>query len=281
MKNGAPPPRIATRRSPAHWAGGAAYLAAGLLWLASVPAAAAAPLGAFVLACLVAPLFPQAGFFLPVIHRGGGDRRAAALTFDDGPDPRATPRLLDLLARRAAPAMFFVVGRRVEAAPDLVREILARGHTVGNHSYRHDPFLMLRSRERLRDEIVRTQAVLSDLGVRPRVFRPPVGVTNSRLPAVLGELDLACVTFSCRAGDFGNRRIGGLARRILGKVRPGAIVLLHDVAPAGAGGIDAWLEEVEAILVGLEAQGYRVLPLAELIGRPVMERRTPSRGDFS
>lgn len=281
MKNGAPFPRNTARRSPAHWAGGAAFLAAGLLWVASVPTAAAAPLGAFVLACLAAPFFPQAGFFLPVIHRGAGDRRAVALTFDDGPDPVATPRLLDLLARHAAPATFFVVGRRAEAAPDLVREILARGHTLGNHSYRHDPFLMLRSRERLRAEIVRTQAVLHALGVRPRVFRPPVGITNPRLPAVLGELDLACVTFSCRAGDFGNRRIGGLAHRILGRVRPGAIILLHDGAPPGRDGVQEWLAEVEKVLVGLEAQGYRVLPLAELIGRPVTERRPRSGGDFT
>ncbi|HOD28202.1 MAG TPA: polysaccharide deacetylase family protein [Syntrophales bacterium] len=267
--------------SPAHVAGGVAFLAAGLLGLTPVPEAAAVPLGAFVLACLAAPFFPRSRFFLPVISRGKRVEKAVALTFDDGPDPRVTPRLLDLLERHGTPATFFVAGNRVEAFPGLVRDILARHHAVGNHSCRHDPFLMLRSRRRLREEIVRTQVLLAPFGVRPLAFRPPVGITSPRLPGVLTSLGMDCVTFSCRGGDFGNRRVGGLAQRILKRVHPGAIVLLHDVVPSGAAGIPGWFDEVEAILTGLEARGYRVHPLAELIGRPVMERRPPSDRDFS
>ena len=83
---------------------------------------------------------------------------------------------------------------------------------------------------------------------------------------------MECVTFSCRACDFGNRRIGGLARTILRKVRPGAIVLLHDVSPPDGGRIAEWLAGVEEIIRGLKARGYEIVPLSDLIGRAVMER---------
>jgi peptidoglycan/xylan/chitin deacetylase (PgdA/CDA1 family) len=275
--------RPAARKSPspAHIAGIAAFaLSGGLLFIR--PDAAAAPLGLFVLVCLAAPFLPGAGFFLPVISRGGADRKAVALTFDDGPDPDVTPLLLDLLRRYRLTAAFFVTGRNSELYPGLVREILTGGHDVGNHSYRHDPLLMLRSRAELAREIARTQKLLAPFGIRPLVFRPPVGITSSRLPGVLQELGMGCVTFSCRAGDFGNRRIGGLAEKILRKVRPGAIILLHDVTPPGGGGIAEWLEGVETIVRGLRAGGYEIVPLSELIGRAVMERLPASSPrDFS
>jgi len=267
--------------TPAHIAGVAAFaLFGGLLFFR--PDLAAVPLGLFVLLCLVAPFLPRAGFFLPVTSRGGGDGKAVALTFDDGPDPAVTPLLLDLLGRYRLTAAFFVTGQNTERYPALVREILQRGHDVGNHSYRHDPLLMLRSRARLVDEITRTQDLLARFGIRPLSFRPPVGVTNPRLPGVLKGLGMECVTFSCRACDFGNRRIGGLARNILRKVSPGAIVLLHDVSPPDGGRIAEWLEGVEKIIRGLKAGGYEIVPLSELIGRAVMERLpAPSSRDFS
>ena len=257
--------------SPAHIAGIAAFALSGALFFVR-PDLAALPLGLFVLLCLVAPFLPRVGFFLPVISRGRGESNAVALTFDDGPDPAVTPLLLDLLGRYRLTATFFVTGQNTERYPALVREILHRGHDVGNHSYRHDPLLMLRSRARLADEIARTQDLLAPFGIRPLAFRPPVGVTNPRLPGILRELGMECVTFSCRACDFGNRRIGGLARTILGNVHPGAIVLLHDVSPRDSGRVAEWLAGVERIIRGLGEKGYEIVPLPDLIGRAVMER---------
>jgi peptidoglycan/xylan/chitin deacetylase (PgdA/CDA1 family)/3-hydroxymyristoyl/3-hydroxydecanoyl-(acyl carrier protein) dehydratase len=266
--------------SPAHIAGFTAFLlSGGLLFVRSEMAAV--PLGCFLLFCLAASFLPRAGLFLPVISRGAGDRRTVALTFDDGPDPEVTPSLLDLLDRHRVPGTFFVVGIKAEAHPELVREILRRGHDVGNHSYRHDPLLMLHSRTRLVAEIARTQQVLASLGIRPIAFRPPVGITNPKLAGVLEELRMDCVTFSCRAGDFGNRRIGELDETILRKVRPGAIILLHDVIPRG-GRSEDWLLKVERIIMGLRGWGYDIVPLSQLTGRPVMEGLTgeggPQRG---
>ena len=256
--------------SPAHGVGFIAFLLSGVLLLFDAKMAAL-PLGLFVLCCLVFPFVPRVGFFLPVISRGRRDVKAVALTFDDGPDPDVIFPLLELLGRYEVAATFFVIGRKVEENPALVREILLRGHAVGNHSYHHDPLLMLRSSARLAEEVARTQQLLTPFGIQPLVFRPPVGITNPRLPKVLRELRLDCVTFSCRANDFGNRRIADLATIILKKIHPGAIVLLHDVTPRGDGRIMDWLKEVEQLILGLKSQGYKIVPLSELIGRPVMD----------
>lgn len=264
--------RAFTRKilSPAHWMGFAALAVSGGLFFIR-EGLAAVPLGLFLLICLVAPFLTRAGLFLPVISRGGRSGKAVALTFDDGPDPDVTPPLLDLLDRYRLPATFFVAGLKVERHPALIREILSRGHAVGNHSYHHDPLLMLRSRARLCNEISRAQEVLAPFGIRPRAFRPPVGITNPRLAEVLRALDMDCVTFSCRACDFGNRRIRGLAGTILKRIHPGAIILLHDIPPPGGGRVADWLDAVEGIILGLKARGYGVVPLPQLIGRPVME----------
>jgi peptidoglycan/xylan/chitin deacetylase (PgdA/CDA1 family) len=257
--------------SPAHGVGLAAFLLSGGLLFFRIEMAAL-PLGVFVVICLLAPFFPQAGFFLPVISRGRGGGKAVALTFDDGPDPDVIFLLLDLLQRHETPATFFVVGKKAEGNPELIREILSRGHAIGNHSYHHDPFLMLRSSARLAEEIGRTQRLLANFGIRPMVFRPPVGITNPRLPKALRESRLDCVTFSCRACDFGNRRIERLAEGILKKIHPGAILLLHDVSPPGKGMIQDWIRQVERVILTLKFQGYAIVSLSQLIDRPVMER---------
>ncbi len=263
--------------SRAHAAAGGAFVSAALLALVH-PLAAAIPLALFVLACLIAPFFPGWGFFLPTTTHGPRTRRAVAITFDDGPDPRTSKALLGLLAREKVPATFFLVGRSVAAHPTLVREIVEAGHEIGNHSQTHDPFLMLRSCRRLEADIGECQAVLARAGVTPLVFRPPVGITNPRLLGALRSHGLACITFSCRPLDFGNRRLKGLKHRVLGSVRPGDIVMLHDRLPPGAP-VAPWLEEVTGILEGLREKGLRVAPLSELVGFPVMRTHPPAPGD--
>ena len=231
---------------------------------------AAIPLALFVLACLVAPFCPAMGFFLPVIGRGTTGRRAVSLTFDDGPHPETTRPILELLERHAVKAAFFVTGENAAQYGDLVSAILDRGHEIGNHSYHHDPFLMLRGSRTIHHEIASVQETLLRFGVVAKAFRPPVGITNPKLGGILRRLGLDCVTFSCRANDFGNRRIDGLARKILQKVKPDDIILLHDVPPPGQSDIRALLNEVDLILSGLKDKGLRAIPLGGLIGRPLM-----------
>ncbi len=230
------------------------------------------PLSVFVLCCVAAPFFPSFGFFLPVNSRGRTGRLVVSLTFDDGPDPETTRPLLQLLDRHTAKAAFFVTGEKADKYGDIISDILAHGHDIGNHSYRHDPFLMLRCSEKLYHEIESTQALLRRFGISPVAFRPPVGITNPRLAKVLRQQGLYCVTFSCRANDFGNRYIEGLSGKILNKVKPDDIILLHDVQPRVAADTECFLREIDIILSGLKNKGLQIVPLAELLGRPVMGR---------
>jgi len=228
------------------------------------------PLACFVFLCMAAPFVPSRGFFLPVFSRGRTGKAAVSLTFDDGPDPLTTRPLLQLLGRHAVRAAFFVTGERAAKYGGLISDILEQGHEVGNHSYRHDPFLMLSPSERLYREIESTQILLKRFGIVPIAFRPPVGVTSPKLADVLLQQGLLCVTFSCRAFDAGNRCIRGLSGRILKKVNPDDIILLHDINPKRGMDIDVWLHEIEMILFGLKNKGLEIVPLAELLGESVM-----------
>lgn len=236
------------------------------------PRLATLPLASFVLFCAAAPFSPRHSFFLSVISSGNTGRKAVALTFDDGPDPATTPGLLDLLARHKVPAAFFINGVKAEQTPDLVQQILTQNHEIGNHSHTHDNLLMFKSTTVLKEEIVTAQQVLKNFGIEPLAFRPPVGVTGPRLRGVLCQLGMYTLNFNCRAGDRGNRRIDHLQNRILTCVRPDAIIALHDVRPRNGNATDDWLGEVDRLLQGLRQRGYEILPLSELIDKPVMRR---------
>lgn len=234
------------------------------------------PLSAFVAVCLAAAFFPGTCLFLPVIRRGRRDTNGVAITFDDGPDPRTTPFLMDLLARFGVHATFFIPGKNALAHPGLVSSILDAGHAVGNHTFAHDVLVMLKSQKNLAREIDDAQKVLGNFGVTPLTFRPPAGVVNPKLGAILKSREMVCIHYTRRGPDMGNRRIRGLSGKILAKIRPGDIVLLHDCCPQSANfSVDTWLAEIEQILSGLPQKGLRAVPLAELIERPVMRESEP------
>jgi peptidoglycan/xylan/chitin deacetylase (PgdA/CDA1 family) len=240
------------------------------------PSLTALPFLLFLLACLAAPFCPQCSFFLPVISSGRPGSDAIALTIDDGPSPSSTPLLLALLAKHRLRATFFVIGEKAAAYPELIDLILAHGHTIGNHSYHHDNFLMLQSIRSLEKDIGATQDILAQVGIKPLLFRPPIGITNPRLKPVLADLGLQTVTFSCRALDRGNRNVANLAARILKKLRPGDILLLHDIPPPTSEKFACWHMELDRLFSRLQ-ELHHVVPLAELIGQPVMlaiEKRT-------
>lgn len=228
------------------------------------------PLAAFLILCLTAPFFTSFSFYLPIVSRGKSGKQAVALTFDDGPDPVSTPELLRLLAKHGIKATFFVTGQKAAANPELIREMIHQGHAVGNHSYSHDIFIMFKGRQVLWREIESTQNVLSAFGIRPLAFRPPVGITNPLLKPVLCKAGMYNVNFSCRAIDRGNRRVKQLSEKILNRIRPDDIVVLHDIPPREKSLLTYWLNEVELMLSGIQSKGLAILPLAEIIGRPVM-----------
>lgn len=255
-------------QSPGGRIGCIAILAAGpLAWVDL--RLAVLPLGVFMVLCLAAPFIPTCSLFLPVISRGTCGRRAVALTFDDGPDPLTTPELLRLLKKYRKTGTFFVTGHRVVRYPELIKEIMAQGHSLANHSFHHDLLGAFRSYRTMKHEIEATQGALRELGIVALAYRPPMGITSPRLRRLMQEEGMFVVNFSCRAWDGGNRRIRNLSRRILKRVRANDILLLHDNL-ARPSRLPLWAEEMDLIIKGIPEKGLEILPLADLIGRPVM-----------
>jgi len=240
-----------------------AFLSALLCSLLS-PVLAVVPLFFFLLFCFGAPFFSGFSFFLPIISRGRKGTTGIALTFDDGPSPLSTPIVLDLLARHGLEATFFVVGEKAAGYPQLITAILDQGHTIGNHSWSHDYFLMLRSRKTLEDDIHHTQEILKKAGIQPLFFRPPAGITSSRLPKVVAKENLITVTYSCRAFDRGNRNINNLAEKILRRLHPGDIIMLHDLPPYQKNQTDYWPKELDHLFAVLKEQ-CDIVPLQQII----------------
>lgn len=166
---------------------------------------------------------------LPFTIPGG---QPILLTFDDGPDPDITPRVLDVLDKHGHRAIFFVIGSKAEAHPELVREIVRRGHMVGNHTYRHSPWANFLGTRHLLADIGRTDRIIeSACGVRPVLFRPPLGVCPHFLRRVVRRSGHVVVGWSVRSLDTRGEAREVVIRRIRRKLRRGGIVLLHDRLP--------------------------------------------------
>lgn len=242
----------------------AVILAIADSWLAIVP------LAGFILLCLAAPFFPRCGFYLPVISKGTSGNKAVAITFDDGPDPLTTPLLLNLLEKYQINATFFITGEKAARHPELVEQLVSRGHLVGNHSYNHSYRVLFKAGRFIAEDIQAAQGVFSNLGIIPLAYRPPAGLTSPGLKSALMKTGLYAVNFSCRSLDGGNRRLSNMGWKILNRLQPDDIILLHDLRPPDERLIPDWLNEIELILEGINKKGFTVLPLSELINRPVM-----------
>jgi peptidoglycan/xylan/chitin deacetylase (PgdA/CDA1 family) len=165
--------------------------------------------------------------FGPTIRRTGNSR-TVALTFDDGPNPALTPRLLRVLEENQVRATFFVIGAFVRDCPELVQEIAAHGHTIGNHTHTH-PALFWMSRRQIADELARCQdAVEAACGRRPAWMRPPFGVRGPHVSSIVQQSGMnGVVMWSRTARDWKPGSVAEMVRR-LSRVRGGEIVLLHD-----------------------------------------------------
>jgi peptidoglycan-N-acetylglucosamine deacetylase len=194
-----------------------------------------------------------------VYTRFATTRREVWLTIDDGPDEEDTPRILDLLDRHGARATFFVIGERVARHPELVSEILKRGHDVAHHTQTHPIYsFWCASPARVRREIGDGLETLRMAGATPRWFRPPVGTKNFFLHAALAARKLDCVSWSIRSRDAIARDPAPVVARVLKSARPGAIILMHE----GAGVHPrVRVTAIAGVLQGLQSRGFAcVLP---------------------
>ncbi len=205
------------------------------------------------------PLFGR-----PITRLPGHDR-AVALTFDDGPNPDATPAILDALAARGVKATFFILGRHAERWPDLVRRVADEGHALGNHGYFHRK-LHFKSPAYVRTDLqLGTRAIEQAAKMRPRLFRAPHGFRSPWVTPIARSLGQRTVGWSLGVWDSDRPGVEAIARRTVEGARPGSILLLHD----GDGYDDAGdrmqtARAVPLIVDRLLTQGYRFDPVGGL-----------------
>lgn len=185
-----------------------------------------------------------------------------ALTFDDGPNPEATPRILDVLGREAVPATFFLLGRHVERWPGLARRMADEGHGLGNHGYHHRK-LHRRGPAYVRLDLgLGTDAILDASGVQPRHFRAPHGFRSPWVSRIARDLGQDTVGWTLGVWDSDRPGVDAIVRRSVEGCCPGAILLLHDGDGYDETGDRTQTAEALPRIIGeLRAKGYRFVGL--------------------
>jgi peptidoglycan-N-acetylglucosamine deacetylase len=182
-----------------------------------------------------------------------------ALTFDDGPNQKLTPRLLDLLAQHHIHATFFVVGENAAEYPEILQRAVREGHEIGNHSWSHPNFAKM-SEESVRSQVKRTEAaIVSATGTRPTLLRPPYGSITTRQKRWLhDELGYEIILWDVDPLDWKNPDPSVVANRILKETRSGSIVLSHDIHAQT-------IEAMPQTLRELEEKGFKFVTVSELL----------------
>lgn len=226
-------------------------------------------LGLLLLAVVAGSARPTLEFFGRSLSRGPAEARRVALTFDDGPDPVHTRRVAELLEARGARGTFFVVGERVERHPDVVRELVERGHQVGLHGHRHQWHLMLREPRLIEDLLAADAAVHAAIGRHARWYRPPIGLTAPPMMNVLRQWRLFFAGWSVRPFDGRVTDPSEVRRRVSEAVGAGDVILLHDAPPpSGPERVPAGVEALGGILEDLQGKGLEPVTISELFDEP-------------
>lgn len=225
----------------------------GVIWLAAHmhPLAAAAVFVIVLTTIIIGTLVPRCSLFGSMVARLPATCGKVLLTVDDGPHPEHTPAILDLLDRHGMKAIFFLVGERAAAYPDLTREIVARGHEIGNHTQTHPAHFFWALRPvRLWREIADCQRTLCTICPEhpPRYFRPPAGHHNMFLGLIIRTLGLRMVMWCARGLDGVSTDVAKITQRIHRRLAPGAIVLIHEGTPVA-------LDVAEAVIGMIAAAG--------------------------
>jgi peptidoglycan/xylan/chitin deacetylase (PgdA/CDA1 family) len=187
-------------------------------------------------------LFMRMNYFVKSISRI--QKPAILLTFDDGPHPENTPKILAVLKEHNCKALFFLIGSKAQQFPDLVEQIQREGHLIGNHTQHHSPFFAMMSRKKVKDEVLSGQQTLEQLcNKKINLFRPPVGITNPKIAYVINQLNLQSIGWNKRSFDTVFKTPQRLVRRLQFLAKPGSIILLHDNLNVTADALPVFMEK--------------------------------------
>ncbi len=191
--------------------------------------------------------------------------KVIALTFDDGPVPVFTDKIIAALAAEQVPATFFLMGQNIEWHRQEANKLIAAGHQIGNHSYSH-PRMVLMSYQSVVDEVSKTNQLIRSLGYdKEIVFRPPYGKKLLALPFYLWREGITTVTWDVEPESFPEIASSSekITQHVIDNIRPGSIILLHVMYESRQASMDA----VPSIIRGLKARGYRFVTLDELLAK--------------
>ena len=222
-------------------------------------------------------LWPNRYFLAPWVFGDGvykvqTSEKMVALTFDDGPDPRYTAEIGQILAKAGAPSTFFVMGRHAEQHPELIQTLMTQGHELGNHTWSH-PSLRMMSPQAIRNELESTDRLLRELGYTQSIpFRSPYGHSWFILPQILKQRHQANILWTVQMNDWKPEKPEVMMELLAPEFEPGAIILLHDGDGESEGADRSnTITVVQQILDTYQAQGYQFVTVSELLahGRPV------------
>lgn len=181
-----------------------------------------------------------------------------AITFDDGPTPE-TPKVLELLQKYDAKATFFCIGSQIEKHPDIFRQAIHEGHTVGNHTYSHSPKMGLWNRAEVLAELMKTNDIIWNVGgVKAKLYRPPYGVTFPNLAKAVKITKHNVIGWNIRSLDAVIKDEQRILKRITSQLKPGSIILLHDTSQKS-------VNVLEQLLVILHRENYKLVTADQLL----------------
>jgi peptidoglycan/xylan/chitin deacetylase (PgdA/CDA1 family) len=213
---------------------------------------------AYSLVLFYGSTYVASGFYMKVISHGNPGGNKIAISFDDGPADRYTNQILDLLGEKQVPAAFFCIGKNIAGKEHIVKKIVSSGHVIGNHSYSHHFWFDMYSSEKMEKELrLMNETTYQVTGLKPRLFRPPYGVTNPNLAKAVTRTNLVAVGWNIRSMDTVVKDPQKLLHKMLKAVKPGAIVLFHDTS-------ETTFLMLEAFIEGVKQQGYEFVRLDHL-----------------
>jgi peptidoglycan/xylan/chitin deacetylase (PgdA/CDA1 family) len=201
--------------------------------------------------------YMRTDFYLNAYCKKETNEKIIALTFDDGPNTEITPAILDILKGKAK-ATFFCIGRKIEGNEQILKRMDTEGHLIGTHSYSHSDWFDLFSPTRMKNEFIRSdQKILEIINKKPLFFRPPYGVINPLLKKALRFFNYHIIGFSNRPWDTMTKNEDKILNRLVHKLKPGDVVLLHDSIPQSIPVLKVFMKIVEE-------KGFTFVSLADL-----------------
>ena len=198
-------------------------------------------------------------FYMKVLCEGSDDKKQIAISFDDGPSGRYTNEIVDILDKYHVPAAFFCIGKNIEGNEFMLQKIVNGNHLIGNHSYSHHFWFDMYGTSKMAEDLRQmNEKVFSAVGLKPKLFRPPYGVTNPNLARAVKRQKLVAVGWTIRSMDTVVKDDQKLLRKVLKAVKPGAIVLFHDTSEATFLMLPAFIQKVKD-------QGFEIVRLDKML----------------